>query len=97
MWQANTDSIIATNVNLGSIETQGIDFSIEYEFDVADMGSVSITNVGNYVTKFDLIELPVDPATDCAGVWGGACDSPTAEFKNNLRGNLVYAMGCEHF
>lgn len=49
------------------------------------MGSVNVTNVGNYVTKFDRIELPGDAGLDCAGRWGGACGTPTAEFKNNLR------------
>jgi len=79
------DSIVATNINIGFIETEGVDFTFEYEFDVADMGSVSIMNNGNYVMAYDQEEYPGAGIESCEGTWGGACGSPTADFKNNLR------------
>lgn len=78
------DNIQAVDVNTGFIETEGVDFTIEYEFDIADMGSISIANIGNYVMKFDRQEFPGATTEACEGFWGGSCGAPTAEVKNNL-------------
>lgn len=83
LWLGN-DNIVATNINIGFIETEGVDFTLEYEFDVADMGSILIANQGNYVMAYDQEEYPGAGIEDCAGIWGGACGSPTADFKNNF-------------
>ena len=84
LWLGN-DNIVATDINIGFIETEGVDFTFEYEFDVADMGSVSIMNNGNYVIAYDQEEYPGAGIESCEGAWGGACGSPTHDFKNNLR------------
>jgi len=83
LW-LGSDNIVATDINIGFIETEGVDITAEYDFDVGDMGSVLLSGVGNYVMKYDQEEYPGNGIEDCAGVWGGSCGSPTAERKVNL-------------
>ncbi len=83
LWLGD-DNIVATNINIGFIQTEGVDFVLRYEFDLADMGSISITNNGNYVIAYEQEEYPGAGVESCEGTWGGSCGAPTPDFKNNL-------------
>jgi outer membrane receptor protein involved in Fe transport len=73
LWigQAN---VLSTSINIGSIETAGIDFAGAYTYDIGNYGKLDFAFVGTYLDKYDLVPLPDSPTVHCAGKWGGACD-----------------------
>jgi outer membrane receptor protein involved in Fe transport len=85
---SNVDSsgqVVALNDNLAVEKVKGVDVIGTYDFDVGSWGSMNIHNVLSYVDTWETQELKSAPAESCEGGWGGVCDSPTPEYRNNLR------------
>ena len=86
------DGFIEANLqNVGSRATEGIDFAANYSHDLGDLGfgdygSVNLAYAATYLTEFDQISVPGEPATDCLGFFSGACDDivgqPTFEYRH---------------
>ena len=86
------DGFVEANLqNVGSRATEGIDFSANYSHDLADLGfgdfgSVNFSYASTWLTEFQQVSIPGEPATDCLGFFSGACDDivgqPTFEYRH---------------
>ncbi|WP_088331788.1 TonB-dependent receptor [Lacimicrobium sp. SS2-24] len=85
LWvgQANVTS---TDINIGFLATSGVDIEATYDFDIGDMGGMSIGLVGTWLEELTNQPLPGAPIDECAGYWDrNVCGSPSPEWRHNLR------------
>ena len=74
------------NLNIGGIQTAGVDFSGAYGFDIGQLGGINLTYNGTYLDKYT-----VDPINqtfaefDCVGKYGNDCGTPTPEYRHRAR------------
>lgn len=81
-----------TNVNIGGLETSGIDVNGAYGFEIGSFGSLNLTYNGTWLEAFD-IDTVNDPTKilECAGFYGGACQdsgptgTPLPEYRHRAR------------
>ncbi|NQY86161.1 MAG: TonB-dependent receptor [Colwellia sp.] len=59
-------------VNTGSVETSGLDISVNYDLDIADYGNMSFGLDSTYVNKFDIVAFDGDDVVDGAGSYNSA-------------------------
>ena len=87
LW-VGAGNIVDLNVNIGGVETSGVDVSAAYGFDMGTYGSLNLTMNGTFLDSFD-----VDPvgnaayAYDCVGKYGNDCFTPTPEWRHRARAN----------
>ncbi|WP_116367101.1 TonB-dependent receptor domain-containing protein [Parahaliea mediterranea] len=80
------------NINTGSLETKGFDLTVDYGFDVGNLGDVSVNFVGTLLDEFTSTPLPNstgDEIYDCTGLYGGLCGRPRPEWRHKMRANWV--------
>ncbi|MFT4767254.1 MAG: iron complex outermembrane receptor protein [Glaciecola sp.] len=95
-----TNGINAASTNIGFLRVEGVDVEINYNFDIGDMGTVSIANIAGFVLAFDQEEYPGAGVVNCEGTYGGSCQIPTPDLKNrfqatwatpwNVNANLIW-------
>jgi outer membrane receptor for ferrienterochelin and colicin len=69
------------NVNIGSLETTGIDVNLNYSgFEIGTLGSLNFNLTGTY-----LDELVTDDSYDCAGLYSSSCGTPNPEWRHHAR------------
>ena len=85
LWLSDNAYIVAYNQNLGSYETSGIDFNINYNLPIGDWGSLNFSEIATNLEKFDIEELPGYGTYDCAGLYGATCGTPLPEWKSKFR------------
>jgi len=91
-------AVRATNSNIGSLQTSGLDMAINYRFEVpfgllSRSGDISIDARGVWLDKFTLTPLQDLPqqANECVGAFGLTCRDVRPEFKSATR--VSYATG----
>ena len=67
-----------TNLNIAELTTSGIDFQVNYSFDLADVGAgdlgqIRLDYAATYLDTFDFIPFPGGADIECAGFFGNAC------------------------
>jgi outer membrane receptor protein involved in Fe transport len=82
--------VVATNVNIGSLESSGIDVEARYGFDLEDIGvndagALSFLLAGTWMDKYVQEPLPGEGTYDCVGLHGTTCGTPTPEWRHRLR------------
>lgn len=85
-------NVVNTNVNIGGLETSGVDISGAYGFEMGTMGSMNLSYNGTWLEAFD-IDTINDPTRilECAGFYGGACQdsgptgTPLPEYRHRAR------------
>jgi iron complex outermembrane recepter protein len=82
--------IVDTTLNTGRLQTSGIDVNGSYrfsldKFNLKDMGRVTISAVGTYLTSFKTTPLPGQPTYDCAGYYGNTCGTPNPVWRHKIR------------
>ncbi|MDH4385528.1 MAG: TonB-dependent receptor [Caulobacter sp.] len=70
------------NINVGSLETSGVDFVANYGFDVGELGSMDVNFIGTWMEASDASNSSVG---DCVGKFGGVCGTPTPEWRHRAR------------
>jgi iron complex outermembrane recepter protein len=83
LW-IGTGNVSDLNINIGSLETSGVDLNLNYTgLDIGSMGSLSFNLTGTYLN-----ELTTDPgasgfpAFDCTGLHAGTCFSSLTTAAN---------------
>jgi len=81
--------VFATNVNISTIETSGIDFSVRYDLDLADLGwdsvgSVNFDYAATWTTEFEEVPLPGAGVIDCQDKFGDTCGEPQPAYKHRF-------------
>ncbi|UTW55127.1 TonB-dependent receptor domain-containing protein [Kordiimonas sp. SCSIO 12610] len=71
----------STNLNIANLETSGIDFQVQYAFDLADVGAgdvgqIRIDYAATYLDTFDFTPFPGGDPVVCAGAFGNSCVAP---------------------
>lgn len=75
------------NVNIGGLETTGIDFIVNYSgLEMGSMGSLSFNLTGTYLDELITDPLPglLDPY-DCTGYFSSVCGTPNFEWRHYAR------------
>ncbi|WP_291039045.1 TonB-dependent receptor [Hyphomonas sp.] len=81
-----------TNVNIGGLETSGIDVNGAYGFEIGQFGALNLSYNGTYIEAYD-IDTIGDPTRilECSGFYGGACQdsgptgTPLPEYRHRAR------------
>lgn len=77
--------ISAQTTNLSEETVRGIDIIFDYRFNTR-FGPMDVQGVSTYLQTAELIELPGEPALDCAGKWGLSCGkNPQPTFSGNYK------------
>ena len=82
LWFNNTNYVVATEQNIGSVMTRGADMSIRYDFPVGDLGKIQLGVQSTYVKDFETEPLPGGGQYDCAGYAGNTCGSPVPHWRS---------------
>jgi outer membrane receptor protein involved in Fe transport len=101
--------IVDTTVNKGTIETSGIDFQSNFDFDLGSAravgsytASVGINLIWTHLLSFKDQDSPVSTPYECAGFFGGPCrtselsawgGSDTTFTENRIRASMNYLAG----
>jgi outer membrane receptor protein involved in Fe transport len=74
------------NVNIGSLETTGIDVNLNYSgIEIGAMGTLSFNLTGTYLDELVTVPGPGVDAYDCAGLYSGSCGTPNPEWRHHAR------------
>lgn len=84
--------VTASNANLASLSTRGIDFQFDYATKLGfglmgEESRLAFNVLATYTNKYTftpLVDLP-DDTVECAGRFGLNCDNPIPKFKANSR------------
>jgi outer membrane receptor protein involved in Fe transport len=75
----------ATNQNLGKLSTKGLDFTVNYNYNLAQYGGLGLSFLGTYVDEFKTEPVPGLGEYDCAGYYGVTCGTPIPKWRHKLR------------
>lgn len=85
LWALPAGRIVATNVNLGSLRTAGVDLSADYGMKIASWGGLKFSFTGTYLIENRTQPLPGGDSYDCKGYHGATCGVPSPEWRHKLR------------
>ena len=92
LWQGEQGFFRRFNVNTGSLETSGIDLTVNYRMDLiglgaGDIGGLAVNLVGTYLDSYRTVPLPDSPDSDiyeCKGLYAGLCGRPRPEWRHKF-------------
>ncbi len=76
-------------LNIANFNASGIDFQVNYGFDLGNIGAVSMVYYGNYTLESSFQIDPAAPLIDCVGYFAGNCGEPTPTYKHTMQTSLV--------
>jgi iron complex outermembrane receptor protein len=85
LWATPEARIQATDLNLGSFLTQGIDFGTDYTFGIGGLGRLNLSFLGTFTKEFVVEEIKGQGTYDCAGYHGATCGNPLPKWRHKLR------------
>jgi iron complex outermembrane receptor protein len=77
--------VVATNANIGSVGTSGLDLGAAYAMRTGTMGSFNFNLNGTYTKTSTTENVPGLGEYDCAGYFGATCGTPTPKWRHKLR------------
>ncbi len=83
LFQGTTGYIVDTNLNAGTLTTQGIDTSLGYSLRSERIGTIGLSFSGTYVDKF--VSEKAGAKFDCAGYYGAQCGFPQSKWRHTAR------------
>jgi len=98
-----TGFITATNLNLGTEETSGIDVVANYNWPLDRWGALGLSFIGTYLNDFKVQNVPGGGKYDCAGLFGATCGTPLPVWRHRARAtwstpwNVDLAVTWRHF
>jgi outer membrane receptor protein involved in Fe transport len=91
LWFGNDSFVQLTNVNIGFLDTAGLDFTGNYIRGIGNYGSLDFTFRGTLLERYDGQQITGGPIDKCAGNWGGDCGVPAPKWKHVLTGTWTTA------
>ncbi|MDH5265317.1 MAG: TonB-dependent receptor, partial [Betaproteobacteria bacterium] len=85
LWATPQAQIVATNQNLGKLQTSGIDITANYNHKIKDYGSLNLNLIGTYLKEYVNEPIPGLGEYDCAGFFGATCGTPLPEWRHKAR------------
>jgi outer membrane receptor protein involved in Fe transport len=83
LWFNTGNYVTATEQNIGTISTKGIDLASHYSFDTG-YGKMGIQLLGTRVLNFYTAPIAGGAAYNCAGYWGTTCGAPNPHWRHVL-------------
>nr|WP_315211734.1 TonB-dependent receptor [uncultured Duganella sp.] len=77
--------VVATNANIGSVGTSGLDVGGSYVLRAGTAGSFNFNLLGTYTKTSTVENVPGLGEYDCAGYFGPTCGTPTPKWRHKLR------------
>ena len=77
--------VITQQSNLGTVDTNGIDVSVAYRWNLAKWGRLDASLNATFVKENGFKSLPSVARIECAGFYGADCGGPTAKTKFSQR------------
>ncbi len=82
-----------TNINIGKLETTGVDFQVLYDFDVG-AHSFRVDYASVFLDQLDLVPFPGGAPIECAGFFGNNCagdpeKGPSPEYRHRVVGTWI--------
>src|SRR5277367_6446760 len=84
LWFNNTNYVNADEVNIGTVQTKGVDVEGHYLWDIGAMGKLTFNLAGVYTNSFDTQPLPTSASYDCVGYYGTTCNDPLPKWRHVL-------------
>lgn len=85
LWLTSDAYIVATNLNLGSKSTEGLDLGADYALKLEGMGRLDFTFKGTWLKNFMAEDAPGLGSYDCAGFYGATCGTPAPQWRHSFR------------
>jgi len=70
-----------TNINIGELETTGVDVQVVYDWDAGDHG-FRVDYAATFLDQLDTVPFPGADPIVCAGFFGNQCGSPNPEYRH---------------
>lgn len=90
--QSDTPGIIRASSNLGTLNTSGFDWSLAYNVDLGDMGSLAFNHQGTHTLENRFKANPTSVDRDCSGFYGVNCDPGQPKWQFNQRLTWSYDL-----
>jgi outer membrane receptor protein involved in Fe transport len=81
LWLAPANYVTATELNIGSVSTKGLDFAAHYRYDAGLVGKFSFNLSDTYTTNFETQPITGGSSYNCAGYWGATCGAPLPHIR----------------
>jgi outer membrane receptor protein involved in Fe transport len=75
----------ATNQNLGSLSTRGVDVALNYNQNLSAYGGLAVALLGTYVKELKTEAIPGLGEYDCVGLYGQTCGTPIPKWRHKVR------------
>lgn len=92
---AGNSGIVDTNLNTGTLRTQGVDVQAGYALGMGGFGHMAFNLVGTYVKKLETEPLAGLGSYDCAGLFGFTCGVPHPKWRHSMRSTWESAVGLD--
>jgi outer membrane receptor protein involved in Fe transport len=76
--------VTSTNLNLGSLKTDGVDVVVTYNWDLDKWGGIGFNFTGTYLASLEVEPIPGLGKYDCKGLYGTTCGTPNPKWRSNL-------------
>jgi outer membrane receptor protein involved in Fe transport len=86
LWLTPAGYIQDTSLNLGTLQTKGIDFQGSYTLNLGE-SRIGFNFVGTLLDELSNAPLPGGDSYDCVGFYGGTCGVPASKWRSSLRTN----------
>ena len=86
LWRSPNGYIVDTSLNLGSLETKGVDLQSSYTLNLG-AHRLGFNLVGTLLNTLSTAPLPGYPSYDCTGLYGNTCGVPSPKWRHSLRTN----------
>jgi len=83
LWATDDGYTVATNLNVGTLKSRGIDISANYPWNLGDHGFIAFSILGSTMLENRLTTPFVD--YDCAGYFGNQCGIPSPKWRHRAR------------
>ena len=84
LWLSGGGFVTGTNQNLGSIQTSGIDLTLNYTQPIQNYGSLGFSLIGTWLDTFTVEQIPGLGTYDCAGLYGNTCGTPLPDWRHKF-------------
>jgi outer membrane receptor protein involved in Fe transport len=85
LW-LGSGNVIDTNINIGALETSGIDINASYAgLELGSFGELSFNLTGTYLQDLTVEPGPGIAAYDCVGFFAGSCGTPNPQWRHQFR------------
>ncbi|SFG14686.1 TonB-dependent Receptor Plug Domain [Novosphingobium sp. CF614] len=96
LWLSSDGYVIDTPVNVGGVETRGIEFNGSWATEIGTNGTLSLSLVGTLLDRY-VVDDGLNAAYECAGVYGPTCGgsaaTPLPKWRHKARVTYKMASG----